>query len=421
MNVKLKKVKDKLLPLVIIALVLGTVLGLIAPELSKHLVFLGDIFINAIKMMIVPLIFCSIFLGVLDNKYEKFGKLLGLSLACFVGLFVVTFVISLTLAMLINPGANFDPALLNGASPVEVQAVSLESIVNNIIPTNIFAPFVESNILQVILVTLIISIGLTPYKRDIEGVTSFVRIISNLTFKILDLIMIYSPIAVFALIANTVASYGISALMSLGSYIGCAYISFVIIMILIVIIPIKLLTEFSLAHIIKSLMKTWVLAFSTASSTATLPRTFRVVEDDLNISPQETRFILPLSTTLNMIGGAVSFATLSIFATNIAGVPLSLPLIIEMTVLSTLINMSAPGIPGGGIVLGTVYLSTLGLPVEIMALIAGVYRIVDMVYTTLNTSADVVGAVIIDRLYKRAQNRADVALATESELIVKPN
>lgn len=406
MNVK--RIKDKLLLLVIGALVLGVVAGIALPSISKQLLFLGDIFLNGIKMMIVPLIFCSIFLGVLDNKYEKVGKLLGTSIACFVGLFVTTFVISFAISLVINPGSNFDSSLLLTASDIEAQSVSLESIVNNVVPTNIFAPFIESNILQVILVTLIVSIALIPHKEEVQPGIRVVKLISSITFQILDVIMIYSPIAVFALMANTVASYGLSALGSLGSYIVCAYILFIVITILIVIAPIKVITKLSLKHIISSLSKVWVLAFSTASSTATLPTTFKVVEDDFKIAKAETRFILPLSTTLNMIGGAVSFACLSVFATNIAGVELTLPLMLEMIVISTILNMSAPGIPGGGIVLGTVYLTTLGLPIEIMGLIAGIYRIVDMAYTTLNTSADVVGAVVINKVYNRSKQSNQV-------------
>ncbi len=399
MNISI--LKKNLLPIVLVSFLIGTILGFTAPNFAIHLQFLGDIFINSIKMLIVPLIFCSIFLGVLDNEQKKLGRLLSLSILCFLTLFVTTFVISLPIAKLINPGANFNFELLNGAQAISADPVTLQSIANNIVPTNIIAPFVESNILQVILITLIFSILLVPYKQELSSLINTISIFSKLTFKLLDLIMLFSPLAVLALIANTVAVYGSEALLSLGEYIFCAYILFAIIMILIVIVPIKVLTNKSLKEVLSALSKIWVLGLSTASSTACLPTTFKVVEQDFGISQDQSRFILPLSTTLNMIGGAVSFATLSIFALNISDITLTLPLFIEMTIIATVINMSAPGIPGGGIVLGTIYLSTLGLPVEIMALIAGIYRIVDIIYTTLNISADVVGAIIIDRLYKR--------------------
>lgn len=297
----LRVLKEKMLIFVILAFIAGSILGLKSPVIASHFEFIGVLFLNSIKLMIVPLIFCSIFLGVLDNQNPKVGRLLITSIITFVCLFCVTLLLAFPIAIAINPGDSFNLGLLAQTQPQVNEPVTLVSIVNNLVPTNIFEPFVTSNILQVIIITLILSLGLIPYKTEIQPVIKFVKIISDVVFNIIDLIMLMSPFAVFSLIATTTATYGLETIRYLSEYIATSYIIFIAIMILVILIPIKLLTKFNFIYILKTMLKVWVISISTTSSTATLPTTFSVVENDFKVDVNRARFILPLSTTLNMI------------------------------------------------------------------------------------------------------------------------
>jgi len=145
----------------------------------------------------------------------------------------------------------------------------------------------------------------------------------------------------------------------------------------------------------------WLVSLATTSSAVTMPTTIRVAQKDFKVSESITNFVVPLGTTINMAGGAISFSLLAVFVSDFYNIPLDVGQIIYLVIIATVINMAAPGIPGGGIVLGASFLTLLGLPIELMGPIAAIYRFLHMAYTTMNITGDAAAAVLIDESEKR--------------------
>lgn len=210
-----------------------------------------------------------------------------------------------------------------------------------------------------------------------------------------------TPIGVISLMAYAVAEYGPGIFSALGLYIATAYVACIIAFIIVMLIPVWLYTGLTPIAFLKGIYKVWLVSLATTSSAVTLPTTIRVTSNDFKVSDSITNFVVPLGTTINMAGGAISFSLLAVFVSDFYDISLGVGQIIYLIFIATLINMAAPGIPGGGIVLGASFLSLLGLPIELMGPIAAIYRILDMAYTTMNITGDSAAAVLIGESEKR--------------------
>ena len=172
-------------------------------------------------------------------------------------------------------------------------------------------------------------------------------------------------------------------------------------MLVIMILPVWIFAKMNPIVFVKKIYKIWIITITTCSSAATLPTTMRLCKEELNIDREITDIVVPLGCTIHMCGGAVSFALLGLFCSSLFGVEVTPTTYIIMIVASLLINMSAPGIPNGGVVIGATYLQLLGIPLDFIGFYSGIYKILDMLYTTLNVSGDITANVIIDYLEKK--------------------
>ena len=204
-----------------------------------------------------------------------------------------------------------------------------------------------------------------------------------------------SPLGVMSLMAYSVANYGSGIFSALAKYIVTCWICCIVVFFICMVLPTCLYTKVSPGKFLKACGKIALVTLSTTSSAATLPTTINVSMEDLGAPEGISKFTLPLGCTINMCGGACSFCCLAVFTADIYGLNLSLGTIIFMVVVATLINMAAPGIPGGGVILGASFLSIFGLPFDVMALISGFYRLLDMAFTTINVEGDVAANLII--------------------------
>ena len=396
--------KKHLFTRISIGFALGILMGILLPGFSIQTKFVGDIYLNLIQMMIIPVIFVAVSGGIINiGSTEDLGRIGLKSVVVFVLMFIATAAIGLIISYIVRPGNH-----INIDSPgydEEVTSPSVQDFFMNIVPDNIFQAISDGAILPTILFTLLFSVAVVAVGKEAEPVRIFLNSLSKVVFKILDLIMELTPIGVFSLMAFAIAEYGAAIFSALGLYIITAWAACIIAFIIVMLLPVWLYAGLSPLQFIKGIYKVWLVSLSTTSSAVTLPTNMRVSINDFKAPESITNFVVPLGTTINMAGGAISFSLLAVFVSDFYQIPLSVPEVIYLVVIATILNMAAPGIPGGGIVLGASFLTLLGLPIELMGPIAAIYRLLDMAYTTMNVTGDAAANLLISkseekRMYK---------------------
>lgn len=400
--------KKHLFTRIAIGFALGIIMGIILPGFSIQTKFIGDVYLNLIQMMIIPVIFVAVAGGIINiGSTQDLGRIGLKSVIVFVLMFIATAAIGLLVSFLVRPGNHID------VEPVgfdeEVTSPSVQDFFMNIVPENIFQAISEGAILPTILFTLLFSVAVVAVGKDAEPVKTFLNSLSKVIFKILDFVMELTPIGVLSLMAFAIAEYGAGIFSALGLYIFTAWAACIIAFILVMLLPVWLYTGLTPAQFIKGIYKVWLVSLSTTSSAVTLPTNMSVSIKDFKAPASITNFVLPLGTTINMAGGAISFSLLAVFVSDFYQIPLSVPEIIYLVVIATVLNMAAPGIPGGGIVLGASFLTLLGLPIELMGPIAAIYRLLDMAYTTMNVTGDAAANLLISKSEEKRSYKGTLA------------
>lgn len=391
--------QKKISLLVILGLILGVLGGLWLPELMNSMSFIGTIYINILKFMIVPIVFTSVTVTVFYSKREK-TKLLIKTIPIFILMFIVSYLLTTALFFLIDPVDALSALSLNLTKwQGEHVALSLNQIIINLFPTNIATMIAENSIFALILSSFAVGFAASKTKGG-EKLISLLEAIRDISYQLLEYLMIITPIAVFSLVGLTVANYG-SVIIGIGAkYIALAYLAFIVTIVLVVLIPVWLIAKVNPLEYLKKTYRVSLIALSTCSSSATLPYTIKASNEEFKVSRKITDIVVPLGTTIHMIGGAVSFSLLALFSAKLFGIEISPALYLLMILAATVINMAAPGIPSGGIVLGATYLTILNIPLAFMGIYSGIYRLLDMAYTTLNVNGNIGANILIDRWVK---------------------
>lgn len=400
----LKKLFEKknLFIRVAIGFALGIIIGILFPNFSLATKVVGDVYLNLLKMLITPIIFCSVFCGIVGIKDKTKLSKLGLrTVALFALLFIACAIITVLICSVVRPG---DKVQFDNVPQWDGSVVSptVTSFLMKIIPSNILLAFVNGDTLSVILFTFIVAIA-SVLLSDNKNVQVFQKTVfgaRDVLYKVFEYFMTVTPIGVLSLIAYSVSYYGAGLFGNLAKYIATCWASCIICFIFVLFLPTVLYTRVNPGKFLKACGKVALVTLSTTSSAATLPTTIKVSTEDLQLPEDITNFIAPLGCTIHMCGGACSFMCLLMFVSQFYSVHLSIGTIIVGILIATLINMAAPGIPGGGIVIGASFLTIMGLPIELIGLYAGIYRLLDMVYTTMNVEGDVAANLIIAKSVK---------------------
>lgn len=424
----MKKKKLALHWKILIGMLIGITYGLIAVNFDMSnftrdwIKPFGTIFINLLKLIAVPLILFSLVSGIANLK--DISKLSRMGLKT-VGMYILTTVIAVSLGLflvnVIDPGASFpqdeqhkfeerygsdvnkkqqDAASVQGESPMQFLV--------DMVPSNLVSAMSEnSRMLQVIFFAIFfgISIILLPEKTT-EPVTRFFVSMNSVILKMIDLIMEFAPIGVFALLGNIIVELkGDSALFtSLGLY-GLTVVLGLLLMIFVVYpIFLKLFTKISYRDFYKGILPAQMLAFSTSSSAATLPVTMECCEKNLKISKEVTSFVLPIGATINMDGTSLYQAVAAVFIASAFGMDLSLGQQLTIVLTATLASIGSAAVPGAGIVMLVIVLTSIGVPTEGIALIFAVDRPLDMIRTMVNVTGDSTIAAIIHQVETKNGN-----------------
>ena len=378
---------------------LGIVIGFVFGEKATIVKPLGTIFLNMIKMIVVPMVFFSITAGVASLGDLKKLRNIGVKV---VGLYALTSALcvglGLIMANIINPGKGFDLTALSQSTDYEAQA--MPSIIDTLIdmfPSNIFTSFTNTNMLQIIVFSVFLGVALIMMGKEGERLLAGVQSCANAMYKITAIVMEFSPIGVCALLADSVGAYGLKIFGPLGKLILTVYASDVILVLLMYIPMVALLAKFPVKKWLQGIWKVWVVTASTTSSSGSLPITTSVTNDEFGVSSELSSFSLPLGATINMNGGCIYYAAAIVMTAQIYGMNLTPSALVNIIISTVLVAMGCPGVPGGAIIMTTILLTNMGLPLEIVGLIAGIFRLIDMANTTFNVTGDVVTTMVVAR------------------------
>lgn len=395
---------------ILIALVLGVVTGIIltfVPEavFSKLDTYLltpvGQIFINLIMMLVVPIVFVSIVLGTAGlGEPAKLGGIGVQTITFFLVTTAIALCISLALAFAIKPGTEgvFDVSIAdyeaNEAPPI------METLVN-IIPTNPVSSMAAGDMLQIIAFAIFVGIALAILGDKTSGIHRLFDQANEVLMYLVNVIMKAAPYGAFALIASAIGGAGLDAIGSMGAYMGTVILGLFIHAAVTYTIAIWFLGRGNPITFYKGFFPAMSVAFSTASSNATLPISMKAAQENLGVSKSISSFVQPLGATVNMDGTAIMQATAAVFISQVYAIPLDFTDIILIIITATLASIGTAGVPGVGLIMLAMVLTQVGLPVEGIALIIGIDRLLDMLRTSINITGDAVCAYIISENEKR--------------------
>lgn len=377
----------------------GALVGLLLqgnPDVANNYIKpFGTLFLNMIKMVIVPLVFSSLVVGAASIGDPKaLGRIGGKTILYYLLTTGVAVIIGLTMSNLIKPGMGLEiPAGLE-ASTAEVP--SLIDTFLNLIPAAPMQSIVNGDILQIIVFALFMGIAATMIpKEKAQPFIAFFDSTAEIMYKITAFIMEFAPFGVFALIVPVTASYGLDVLLPLAKVIIAVYLGCILHALIVYSTAVKTFSKVKSSQFFKAITPAAVTAFTTTSSAGTLPVTIKNVRENLNVSEQVASFVLPLGATINMDGTAIYQGVCAIFIAQVFGIDLSISQMGIIVLTATLGSIGTAGVPGAGLIMLTLVLQSVGLPLEGLALVAGIDRILDMARTAVNIVGDASCAVIV--------------------------
>ncbi|MGE5593710.1 MAG: dicarboxylate/amino acid:cation symporter [Betaproteobacteria bacterium] len=393
---------------IFLGMLIGIVAGLLIGPRIAVIQPIGDIFLNMIRMAIVPLLYFNVAAGVASmGDLRKLGRV-GAKLAVFfLGTTAISTAIGVVVARLVRPGAGL---VLSDVPQVTQlgQMPSFFDVLMGVFPVNVIQSMAQANMLQVIVFAIFSGVAilmLDPGDRD--RLTGIFKLGSRLVLTVVKIVMLFSPIGVGALIAVTAGKYGASIFGPMAKFIGTVYAGLSLHVLLCYLPLVYFVVRIKPWEFIKRSMPVWMTSLSTCSTAATLPVSMRTAEEDFGFPKSITDFVIPVGATMNMDGNGLWFGVVAIFVTQIMGIEMSISQQVTAVFLGVAMTLGSPGIPGGIFVATTAFLTALGLPVEVVGLLTGIFRIMDMGITTVNVIGSFVGAGVIsaiEKLFKRSES-----------------
>ena len=401
----LKKLKSNLAAQIFVALVLAIIAGLLFgknPDFANNYIKpFGTIFLNLLKFIVCPIVLFSILAGMISMKdIKKVGSIGAKTIIYYMGTTAVAIVIGLVMGQLCK---GLFPALSTSDLVYEAkEATPFMNVLVDIFPSNWLKPLVDANMLQIIVIAILLGFGIILVGDKVDGVRKGIEQLNEVFMKVMELILKLSPIGVFCLLTPVVATNGAMIVGSLAMVLLVAYVSYILHAIIVYSTTVKTLGGMSPLKFFKGMAPAMIFAFSSASSVGTLPLTLECSEK-LGADKDTAAFVLPLGATINMDGTAIYQGVCAIFIAACFGIDLSLGDMATIVITATLASIGTAGVPGAGMVMLAMVLQSVGLPVEGIALVAGVDRIFDMGRTVLNITGDASCAVIVSNLERKKE------------------
>ena len=405
-----KAKKIGLMTKIFIALIAGAIFGIILCYLvpSGHvrddiivegiLYVIGQGFIRLMKMLVVPLVFCSLVCGSMAiGDTKKLGTVGVRTLIFYLFTTALAITVALTVGNIIDPGIGLDMSAIktNAADVAQMEATSLTDTLLNIIPDNPVNSLASGSMLQIIVFALIIGVILAKLGDRAETVSNFFGQFNDIMMEMTMMVMSLAPVGVFCLISRTFANIGFSAFLPLGKYMIGVLLALALQCLVVYLGLLKVFTGLNPIKFIKNFFPVMAFAFSTATSNATIPLSIDTLAKKMGVSKKISSFTIPLGATINMDGTAIMQGVAVVFAAQAFGIHLTMTDYITVIGTATLASIGTAGVPSVGLVTLTMVFNSVGLPVEAIGLIMGIDRILDMTRTAVNITGDAVCTTIV--------------------------
>lgn len=378
------------------ALILGVVTGFLWGPDAESIKWIGDLFIRAIKMLVVPLIFFSLVSGVAAiGDLRKLGSVGGRALLLFIVSGQIAAWLGLLLGTMIQPGVGVDTSTIEMGPVPEPNPTGFQDMILSVVPDSPVQAMADVNVLPLIVFSMLIGIGILMAKKDGEPAQRIFDSGAIVMQKVTMIVMEMTPFGVFALMAWVAGTLGMDALVSLAKLVALNYAGCLLIIFVMYSAMVKFLAKVPVRDFFRGIIDAMAVSYSTASSNATLPVTLRCTQRNLGVSQPVSSFVVSLGATINMNGTAMYLGLATLFGAQIFGVDLTWGQYFLITILATLGAIGAAGIPGAGLIMMALVFGAVGVPLETIAFVAGVDRIMDMMRTTTNVSGDAAVATTV--------------------------
>ncbi len=365
----------------------------------------GKMFINALKMLVVPLVFFSLICGVCGiGDIKMLGRVGGKSFA----LYMMTTAIAIATAILIAASFGIGKGMEQTSDVVFAGKDSppLTQVLIDIIPKNPFHAMANGDMLPLIFFSILLGISMLLVGRKAKGFVEGAEVANEIMMKMVTIVMSVAPYAVFALIAKSIATLGLDLLVSLAGYVLVLVSSLMIHLFITLMIVLKVFSSLSPTMFLKKIRNAQVFAFSTASSNATIPVTMRTVTERMGVNNSVASFTVPFGATINMDGTAIMQGVATVFIANVYGVDLGITGYLTVILMSVLASIGTAGVPGVGLIMLSMVFTQVGLPIEGIGLILGVDRLMDMIRTAVNVSGD----AVVSSIVAKSEGKMDLAV-----------
>jgi len=388
----------------VLAIIVGLCMQNVASVADSYIKPFGTIFLNLIKFIIAPIVLFSILAGVISlSDIKKIGMIGGTTLIYYLCTTACATTIGLIFAYLFR-GA-FPMLSTSGVSYEGAEATSVMDTIVNIFPSNFLTPITDANMLQIIVMALIIGFAIILVGEKAAPAVKAVNVCNDIFMKCMEMILKLSPIGVFCLLCPVIADNGPSIIGSLAIVLVCAYIAYIVHMVVVYSTTVKVLGHMSPLKFFKGMMPAMLFAFSSASSVGTLPINMECTEK-MGASKEVASFVLPLGATINMDGTAIYQGVCTVFIAACYGITLTPQQMVTVVLTATLASIGTAGVPGAGPIMLSMVLASVGLPIDGIALVYGIDRIFDMGRTTVNITGDASCTMIVSYMQKKCEEKA---------------
>ncbi|MBP5460000.1 MAG: dicarboxylate/amino acid:cation symporter [Clostridia bacterium] len=388
----------------IAGLVVGVIFNLFIPaSYVRDTIFvegifyvIGQGFIRLMKMLVVPLVFCSLVTGsssIGDTK--TLGKVGGKTILFYLCTTALAVTVAIGVATVVRPGIGLDMSAIAGSEVTVAEGTSAVDTILNIIPENPFASLAQGTMLQVILFALLVGILLAKMKEKGSIIANFLLQANDLMMEMTNLVMKFAPYGVFCMIARTFANLGFDAFVPLLKYMGSVTGGLAIQLLIVYMLLLFVFTRLNPFKFLKKFFPVIAFAFSTSTSNATIPLNIETLEEKMGVSRKVSSFTIPLGATVNMDGTSIMQGVAVVFAAQAYGIDLGVTGYLTVIATATLASIGTAGIPSVGLVTLSMVFASVGIPVEAIALIMGVDRILDMMRTAVNITGDATVTTIV--------------------------
>lgn len=400
---------------IMVAMALGVATGLIfnrigSPFIDDQIVgglfaMIGKMFVNALKMLVVPLVIFSLLTGVMGiGDIRALGRVGGRAFVLYILTTAIAIAVAIGIALITGPGEGFVMEGVAAGDIAGAAAPSVWEVFANIVPGNPITAFSTGDMLQIIFYVIVVGIAAVMLGERSLPFARACEYMNELMMKVVSIVMIFAPYGVFCLIAKTFAEQGIDLFLPVLTYVGTLVGALLLHLFVTLMIILKLMSGLSPMPFLRKIRPAQIFAFSTASSNATIPVTMRCVTSRMGVDNSVASFTVPFGATINMDGTAIMQGVATVFLANVYGIDLGVGGYLTVIAMAVLASIGTAGVPGVGLVMLTMVLTQVGLPIEGIALILGVDRLMDMIRTAVNITGDAVVSVIV----AKSENKIDL-------------